>query len=66
MKKLLSMIALAAICTGSVYAGPSTPVKAKTVVTDTVKKKMKMKTATMKKKVKTKNDTTKVKMKSKM
>jgi hypothetical protein len=55
MKKLLSMIALAAICTGSVYAGPSTPVKAKTVVTDTVKKK-----------VKTKNDTTKVKMKSKM
>ncbi len=64
MKKLLCIIALAAISFSSVYA--AVPVKTKTAVSDTTKKKMKVKTPTMKKKVKTKNDTTKVKVKKKM
>lgn len=59
MKKVISMIALAAICFGSVYA--EVPIKVSHSVADTiVKKKMKMKRAHgMKKKVKMKKDTSK-------
>jgi len=61
MKKVICLIALAAITFGSVYAGVSTPVKTKAAVADTTvkKKKVKVKTPTEKKKVKVK-DTTKV------
>jgi len=59
MKKLCLIIALAAISFGTVYA--TTGVR--TAVSDTTKKKVKVKTPTMKKKTKTKNDTTKVKIK---
>jgi hypothetical protein len=49
MKKVISMIALAAITFGSVYAIPSTPVKA-SMQTDTTKKKKKTKRDSTKKK----------------
>ncbi len=60
MKKALAMIALAAICFGSV-ASASTPVKAVSDTTkkDTTKMKVKRKGTKVKTKVKTKDTTTK-------
>jgi len=60
MKKLVGMIALAAISLGSVYAYGN-PVSAKTGVIqqDTTKKKVKQKGEKTKKKMKTKKDSVK-------
>jgi hypothetical protein len=58
MKKLLCMIALGAICFGTVSA--STPVKA---ASDTSKTKTKMKKGNLKTKTKTPHSKTKIKMK---
>ncbi len=57
MKKLISMIALAAITAGSVYAAPMQQQQ------DTTKMKKKMKSDDGKMKMKMKGDTTKWKMK---
>lgn len=59
MKKLLCFVAVAAICSGSVfaYSVPVSEVKT-TLAADTVKKKTKTKTE--KTKTKTKKDTTKM------
>jgi hypothetical protein len=60
MRKLLCMIAIAAISFGSVYAAPfQTKMKAKT---DTSKMKMKKKMTKSKMKMKMKKDTGKMKM----
>lgn len=60
MKKLVSMIALAAISLGSVYAyGNSTAVNTGTMQQDTTKKKVKQKGDKTKKKAKTKKDSMK-------
>ncbi|HEY0244624.1 MAG TPA: hypothetical protein VGC01_03600 [Mucilaginibacter sp.] len=58
MKKLICMIALAAISYGTVFA--AIPVKT-TAVTDTVKKKKKVKDGKVKEKKKSKKDTTAMK-----
>jgi hypothetical protein len=64
MKKVLCVIALAAICSGSVFAHSTVPVSnAKTTLaTDTVKKKTKTKDGKTKTKTKTKKDSTATKM----
>jgi hypothetical protein len=61
MKKVFCVIALAAICSGSVFAhsAPVTTVKT-TLAADTVKKKVKTKNT--KTKIKVKKDTTATKM----
>lgn len=64
MKKVFCVIALAAICSGSVFAHSAEPVNiAKTTLAaDTVKKKVKVKNTKTKTKTKTKKDTTATKM----
>jgi hypothetical protein len=58
MKKMICMVALAAISFGTVFAhGPIAPAKAG-IAQDTVKKKMKVKKKDGKMKVKVKKDTT--------
>lgn len=59
MKKVCCMLALAAICFGSVYAhGTPATVKNMTAQQDTTKKKVKTKDGKTKTKTKTKTDTT--------
>jgi len=60
MKKVFCVIALAAICSGSVFAHSAPAVNASktTLVADTVKKKVKVKNDKTKMKTKTKKDTT--------
>ncbi|WP_342646353.1 hypothetical protein [Mucilaginibacter sp. CSA2-8R] len=61
MKKMICMVALAAISFGTVFAhGPIVSAKADVAAQDTVKKKMKKKNGKMK--VKVKKDTTATKM----
>ncbi len=63
MKKVLCVIALAAICSGSVFAYPAVDNTPKTsLAADTVKKKTKTKDSKTKTKSKTKKDTTSTKM----
>lgn len=60
MKKLISMVALAAISLGSVYAyGNPAAEKTGTMQQDTTKKKVKQKGDKTKKKMKTKKDSVK-------
>jgi hypothetical protein len=59
MKKVFCVIALAAICSGSVFAYPAPVTTVKTTLAaDTVKKKTKTKDDKTKTKTKTKKDTT--------
>jgi opacity protein-like surface antigen len=61
MKKVCAMIALAAVCYGSVYAAEAPATNAvPAMAQDTVKKKVKVKDGKVKKKAKVKKDTTKV------
>lgn len=59
MKKVLCLVALAAICSGSVFAHSATVNAPKaTLAADTVKKKTKTKDGKTKTKTKTKKDST--------
>ena len=64
MKKVLCVVALAAICSSSVFAHSAAPVSTlkTTLAADTVKKKVKTKGTKTKTKTKTKKDTVATKM----